>query len=632
MRRSSTGAAILLVALTALLCGVAPAQASLELAPAGSPTFPERAYTLSAPGGIAILPGGLTVTENGAQVDDLTVDSASAGAGKAFGSVLVIDASNSMQGAAIAEAMKAARAFAARRAPGQMVGVVTFNRTVDPLLSLTSDEGSIAEALGELPALAPSTHLYDGIDAAIEMLTKAGVDAGSVVVLSDGADRGSTASADEVTQHAQAAGVRVFTVGLRSPNFDPQALKALAVGGSFVQAANPGDLKPILDQFGIDVASQHLLRYTSPVEPGTHVTVEVRVDGVEGVARAEYSAPVPAAAATGKPDQDQGGFWTSPGAMVGAILISASLLGLALFGLLRPHPVTPRERLGHFLRAAGFGRGEEGRDGMQSASASDRGLPGYLGRLLEGSSWWAQFEETLAIARIEVPPRRIVAMVLAGTAIVALLFVSVFDAPLLVPLALGVPLGTRAWIRREMLKQQRTFGDQLADNLQVVASALRAGQSMAGALAVVVDEASEPARTEFRRIVNDERLGVPLEDAIRDVARRMDSRDLEQVALVATIQRETGGNTAEVLDRVIETIRERAKLRRLMNTLTAQGRLSQAIVSALPLVLILVITALNRDYLDPLFNTPGGRIALAIGAALSITGSLIIKRIVEIRV
>src|SRR5262249_29043691 len=187
-------------------------------------------------------------------------------------------------------------------------------------------------------------------------------------------------------------------------------LKALAVGGSFVEAANPGALKPILDRFGVDVATQHLLRYRSSVAPGSHVTVEVRVDGVAGVALADYSAPARALPAAGK--ADQGGFWRSPGAMVGAILISASLFGLALFGLLRPHPETPRERLARFLRAGGFARGGE-RPG-ETRSGPARGLPGRLGRLLEGSSWWAQFVEGVAVSRIEGPPRRIAPPALAG--------------------------------------------------------------------------------------------------------------------------------------------------------------------------------------------------------------------------
>src|SRR5262249_22877608 len=221
LRRSSTVGASLLVAITALLCVAAPGLASPQINAAGAPTFPGRAYPLRVPAGIAVAPGDLTVTENGAPVQDLAVESAAGGAGQAFGSVLVIDASNSMKGAPIAEAMKAARAFAARRSPGQRIGVVTFNREADVLLPLTSDGGRIGETLGSVPAIAPSTHLYDGIDAAVEMLAAAGVHAGSVVVLSDGADRGSTATADQVAEHAQAAGVRVFSVGLRSPNFDP---------------------------------------------------------------------------------------------------------------------------------------------------------------------------------------------------------------------------------------------------------------------------------------------------------------------------------------------------------------------------------------------------------------------------
>jgi tight adherence protein B len=629
LRRASTRLVCLLVAIAAALATAASAHASPTIDAAGSNEFPERAYTLRAQGAATLTPEDVSVTENGVRVDGVEVESAAAAASDAFGSVLVIDASNSMEGRPIAEAMRAARAFAARRTPEQQLGVVTFNGGVDVLLPLTSDSASIDTALAELPELAPSTHLRDGIDAAVTMLRDAGIDAGSVVVLSDGADNGSTTSVDDVVEGAEAAGIKVFGVGLRSAEFDPATLRELVVGGSFASAATPGDLEPILDRFGVQVASQHLIRYRSPVEPGTQVTVEVEVAGLPGVARDEYTAPAVAATPA---KADGTGFWASPAAMVAAILVAASLLGLALFGLLRPQPETPRERLARFLPGGGFGRGDDRPDGALRETGSDRGLLGLLGRVLDGREWWTRFQEIVPIAGIEVPPIRIVAMTLGATLIAALLLVSVLGAPVFVPLALGVPLGVRAWIRRKLLKRRREFADQLADNLQLVTSALRAGQSMAGALGVVVEEASEPARTEFRRIVNDESLGVPLEDAIRDVGRRMDNRDLEQVALVATIQRQTGGNTAEVLDRVIETIRERVKLRRLMETLTAQGRLSQVIVSLLPLVLILVIAVLNKDFLRPLFETNGGRIALAIGAGLSITGSLIIKRIVEVRV
>src|SRR5581483_88823 len=108
------------------------------------------------------------------------------------------------------------------------------------------------------------------------------------------------------------------------------------------------------------------------------------------------------------------------------------------------------------------------------------------------------------------------------------------------------------------------------DNLEVLAAALRAGQSLVGALSAVVDVSPEPSNSEFRRALAEEQLGVPLEDALGSVVTRMDNSDLDQVALVARLQRETGSNAAEVIERVVETVRSRAELRRLVRTLTAQ--------------------------------------------------------------
>jgi len=116
------------------------------------------------------------------------------------------------------------------------------------------------------------------------------------------------------------------------------------------------------------------------------------------------------------------------------------------------------------------------------------------------------------------------------------------------------------------------------------------------------------------------------------VARRMQSRDLEQVALVAALQRETGGNTAEVLDRVAETVRGRFELRRLVRTLTTQGRMSRWVLSLLPVGLLFVMSALNPGYVAPLFTNPVGRVLLVLGAVMIVTGSLVIKRIVNIKV
>ena len=138
-------------------------------------------------------------------------------------------------------------------------------------------------------------------------------------------------------------------------------------------------------------------------------------------------------------------------------------------------------------------------------------------------------------------------------------------------------------IRYRATKTRRRFEDQLPDNLQVMASALRAGHSFIAALSVMVKDAPEPSRKEFRRVVQDEQLGISVEQSLEVVYERMRCEDVIYVGLIATLQRDTGGNTAEVLDKVVETMRERGKLRRLVRTLTAQGRLGGWIVTALPI-------------------------------------------------
>jgi tight adherence protein B len=250
---------------------------------------------------------------------------------------------------------------------------------------------------------------------------------------------------------------------------------------------------------------------------------------------------------------------------------------------------------------------------------------------LERTRWWARFKEELEIAEIQVSAVSIV-IVTGAVTLVATWILYGLGGLLFAPIAIFIPFTVRWFIKRKLGRRRRQFGEQLPDNLQVLSSALRAGHSFVGALSVVVDDSPSPSREEFRRVVADEQLGVPLQDALDEVARRMDNRDLEQVSLVAALQRETGGNTAEVLDRVTDTIRERFELRRLVKTLTAQGRMSRWVVSALPVVLLTVITLINPGYMEPLYSTGTGRALLVASGFFVVMGSIVIGRIVNIKV
>jgi tight adherence protein B len=317
-------------------------------------------------------------------------------------------------------------------------------------------------------------------------------------------------------------------------------------------------------------------------------------------------------------------FWSSAAAALLVSVLAAGLLSVALVGLLKPRTRSVRERLGEFVSV---GRREE-EDASRLAGRIFTGAERSLVHL----KWWPRFKHELELGRISMPAVQIVLWTVVATIFAIWLLYTLTGSKIIALFALSVPLGVRAFIRRRADRVRARFAEQLPDNLQVLASALRAGHSLVGALAVVVDDAPEPARSEFHRVIADEQLGVPLEESLLRVADRMNNRDLEQVALVATLQRRTGGNTAEVLDHVTATIRERFELRRLVRTLTAQGRLSRWIVSFLPLGLLLAILAINPNYVKPLFTHGSGRVLLAVAAVMVILGSVVIGRIVRIKV
>jgi tight adherence protein B len=620
-RLTATLAAVLCAAATA---APAAAAAGPQISPAGNAAFPERAYSLRIPSELALSASNVQVRENGQQIGDVNVASARQASRGEFGTVLVIDASQSMRGAPIRGAMKAAQAFADRRTTEQELGVVTFNRDVSVALPPTTDDTAINQILSQQPRLAASTHLYDAVAEAVRSLEGQGISNGSVVVLSDGRDIGSSATLDQVVRLARAAGVRVFVVGLQSIRFDPAALKRLAGSGTYADARRPQQLSGIFDALGSKLAREYLVTYQSQADPGERVTVEMDVNGVAGTGRDSYTARPPAAAVPPASENDSG-FWRSTAAMVAAAASAALLLMLAIVVVARPRPESLPQRLARFVSVGPAVEDEEG-------PRVRAGLLGKLEEAVEDHPRWKRFAQELDVAQIDTPAVQIAVGTAIATLLAVLLIGAITGLAILAPLGLLVALVVRGEINRRVKRRRTEFADQLSDNLQVVASAIRAGHSMVGAFSVVVDEASEPSRSEFRRIVNDERLGVPLEEAIRRVARRMDNRDLDQVALVATIQRETGGNTAEVLDRVIQTIRQRGEIRRLMETMTAQGRLSRVVVTAIPPVLLVAISLINPEYLRPLFHTGTGNLLLGIAAGLVVMGSLVIKRIVNIKV
>ena len=623
--------------LAGVLAAAPPAAAAptkATLTPVQGAKFPDRKWVLGLPEERSVAATDLVVTENRRAVRDVQV--APARGSGTFGVILAIDTSPSMRSRdAIGGAMNAARAFAAKRPASHRLGVLFFSGTNRLALAPTTDAARIDETLSVRPPLSEGTRIYDAVGAGFDALEKAGISAGSVVLLSDGcrlrqgecrgADAGSRLDHDGTVALARRFEARVFTVGLRSKSYDPVPLQSLAgeTGGVYSEASSPRALATVFDDLGKRLAGEHVVSYRSPSPLGTDVDVVVKIARV-GWARGRYRSPALTPLVSVAPTPAPG-WWTSSTALVLFALMIASLTGIAVFVLLRPRKLTFVERIGSFTDTTVVERREQ----AARQSVVLRGAERSLAR----TKWWPGFVEEVDVAGLNASAVQIVAATVATAAASLWFFAVLLHRPLVgLVLVAGIPWAARSYVRRKANKQRRHFDDQLADNLQVVASAMRAGHSFAGALGVSVEDAAEPAKRELRRVVNDERLGVPVDEALDQAARRMDNRELEHVALVSQLQRDVGGNTAEVLDRLIDTIRANADVRRLVRTLTAQGRLGGTIVSLMPVAVVLIINLLNPDYMDPLFQSTGGKIVLGLGVTAMVSGWLIIRKIVDIKV
>jgi tight adherence protein B len=608
------------LAAAATLVTAAAAGRAVQVTPTGKAAWPNRELVVTLPAGQRVVASRFAVHENGKPVLGTNVVPASAVAGT-FGVALVIDTSDSMHGAPIRGAMYAARAFAARRNVNQGLALLTFNSSNRLALPFTRSQSKIDAALSGTPRLAFGTHIFDAVAQAILQIQAARVQSGVIVVLSDGGDTGSSLSLDQVAKLANNAHVRVYSVGLRGATFRPGSLEGLAsaTGGSFSEARNTAELAQIYDQLGLKLANQYVVTYKSLLDPGTRARVSISVAGI-GNARTAYTAPAAGVERVTQPLQNR--IWRSSLSFIFVTLLVAGLIGLGLFVVLRPATSTVRVRLSDFVSTTASR--EPGREALAS-----RVFEGTE-KSLRKTRWWLGLKEGLELADIKIPPVQLLVGTLTATLFVMWLLGTLVAGPLAL-IGLALPFLVRAFVMNRIERKRRAFGNQLAENLEVVASGLRAGHSIVGGLSLVVNDAPEPSRTEFQRVIADEQLGVPLEDALATVAVRMKNRDIEQVALVASLQRETGGNAAEVLDRVIENIRERQELRRMVRTLTAQGRLSRWIVSALPVGLLLIISAMNPSYMKPLFTHTSGKALLALGAVMIVAGSLVIGKIVDIK-
>ena len=189
----------------------------------------------------------------------------------------------------------------------------------------------------------------------------------------------------------------------------------------------------------------------------------------------------------------------------------------------------------------------------------------------------------------------------------------------------------RLYVSRATSQRLIRFENQLPDTLGLWVNALRSGYSVLQSMEAIAKDSPEPTSTEFKRVVQEVQLGIDMEDALEHLLNRVESEDLDLVVTAVNIQREVGGNLAEILDVISHTVRERIKLKGEIRVLTAQGRITGYLISLLPIVLALFLYAINPDYMGNLFeNRTCGWPMLGAGLALIGIGMAVVQKIVDI--
>jgi tight adherence protein B len=605
-----------------------PADQTVHIRGVDEHGFPTVALTLSVGGAGTLSAQDVAIAENGVPVRLISLQPLEQ-TGRKIDVVLAIDTSKSVAGEPLATAVAAAKTFIEQLPSGVPVGIVTFARTPRVTQPITANH---SEALFSLSSLTThgGTALYDAVSLAAGLFT--GPAQHNLIVLTDGSDTVSQATLQSAVATAKGDGVTVFSVGL-GDHVDQDVLQTLATqtGGTY-SPATEASVTDIYRRLSGELSHQYVVTYRSPSRAGAQVSIAVTVAGASDTALA--LTPI-AAPATGSGSR----LPTLTGTVGLAVVLVLTFLTVFLLFIMilganlrasRQRELTRRMLVmeGHPHQAAAPQRPDTGLAAwipeplVQAAErvAAAGGFSGTLEQKLEQAGLSLRVGELVAATILA----GMVGVVLGGLILQSWLFALVF----------GVAAATIPAVLLSMAINRRTsrLQGQLADVVNILASSLRAGHSFFQAIDMVSKEIGEPAGPELQRVVAEIRLGRPVDQALNAMAERVGSDDFQWAVLAVNIQREVGGNLAEILDTVAETVRERGTLRRQMRVLSAEGRLSLKILAALPFLIGLYVAKVNPGYIDLLFSTRLGWIMLGTGAALMVAGIFWARKIVKIDV
>ncbi len=556
-----------------------------------------------------------------------------------IGVVIVLDTSGSMIGEPIEDAIDAALVFMNEMRSIDEFAVVGFADEVTIYSNFTSNRQKLKEFISEITAEG-ETSLYDGIFLALDQFNiRKDIKYRYAIVLSDGTDTVSKLTTKDVINKAIDEQVTIFSVALMSYDFNPTDIENISEssGGELLIAANSGELKELYRQISWKIRNQYKISYTSlwPNTETIKINIIVEESELTSSVKTTYENPFYAPTPTKIIKIPKRPFfltifdrWWMKLIIYASIFIGVTLFLYVIILLIIPPSQLLKKRTEFYgykpvrksieeedeYKKGGFNRFVY----LVSRIAAKRGFVELFTLRLERAGMKIRGSEFISIHII----------VLLISSLVIYTFTN--NLLLTVVAILLVAIGPFIFIKFKASQRIKKFHEQLPDTLQLIGGSLKAGYSFNQALGMVQDETKPPISDEFKRVLSEIRMGSPEKDALDNMAKRINSEHLDWTVMAINVQREVGGNLAEVMDIIASTIRERDRVMNQIKALTAEGRISAYILISLPIVVGMILSILNREYVSLLVTTKLGLIITAIAFTLMMIGSVWIIKIVRV--
>lgn len=625
-RTSRRLAGVLALAALLLASATAPAAAQsegMEVRSIDAGGFPLVRAVVSGPTVTGDPEAAFTVVEDGEERDVDVVRLRS----NDLNVVVAVDVSGSMAGEPMEQAKAAVSQLLGTLPADVPVSLVSFGQTAVLQHPFSTDRASLQAAVDGLIA-AGGTALYDGVDRSIAQLASRG-GTSALVVLADGADSASTATADTVIERLSTTPIATSFVALQTPDQDLAAIQSMAdaADGQVVAVAQATEFSDAFTKIAAGLGDLFELRWTSASDgEAADLTISL-VDDPDVTVTTTFEH---AAVRQFVPDvADETRVVAGPGLLAGAWVPIAAALGvslgafLLLQGMRSSEQAAERREKRHQERSLVKEQRSRRKSGVQER------LEGISAQVLEKNNRGRTLDDTLDRAGLAMRSNEFV-VVCAAVAVGALfLGVFLFGIPYFLLMAIPVGVGIPMFLKFKIGRRRKAFVNQLGDTLQLMAGSLTAGYGLGQTLDSVARETDSPTSEEFQRVVMETRLGRSLEDALQAMSYRIGAKDFDWVVDAIKIQASVGGNLSEIIEQVGETIRARVRIKRQVDALTAEGKISALVLFVLPFGLFGFIFSSNPDYIKPMFSSGMGQVMLGAAGVMLTCGGLWLKKLVN---